>query len=108
MARRRTIRITSLLAFGGVVVWWWWRGRSTVGMHAAASAEPVPVSSPAPPPSWVEPIEGVCPPGYPVKLNLQSGIFHVPGGRFYDRTVPARCYASADAAEADGYRRAKA
>jgi hypothetical protein len=43
-----------------------------------------------------------------VKLNLQSGIFHVPGGRFYDRTVPGRCYTSAEAAEADGYRRAKA
>ena len=38
----------------------------------------------------------------------QSGIFHVPGGRFYDRTVPERCYATAAAAEADGYRRAKA
>jgi len=32
----------------------------------------------------------------------------VPGGRFYERTVPERCYAHADDATADGYRAAKA
>jgi hypothetical protein len=57
---------------------------------------------------WVEPVDGACPPGYPVKANDNSGIFHVPGGRFYDRTVPERCYASAEDAAADGYRAAKA
>jgi hypothetical protein len=56
----------------------------------------------------VAPIDGVCPDGYLVKANAASGIFHVPGGRFYDRTIPTRCYAAAEAAEADGYRRAKA
>ena len=44
----------------------------------------------------------------PVKANDNSGIFHVPGGRFYDRTVAERCYANADDAVADGYRPAKA
>lgn len=58
--------------------------------------------------TWVEPVDDACPPGYPVKANDNSGIFHVPGGRFYDRTVPERCYATPDDAEADGYRRSKA
>ena len=57
--------------------------------------------------SWVPPDDGACPSGYPVKANANSGIFHVPGGRSYDRTVPERCYASAADAEADGYRAAK-
>ena len=58
--------------------------------------------------TWVAPVDGACPDGYPIKANGNSGIFHVPGGRFYDRTVPERCYADAHDAEADGYRRAKA
>jgi len=57
---------------------------------------------------WVAPVDGQCPEGYPIKANDNSGIFHVPGGRFYERTVPERCYADAHDAEADGYRRAKA
>ena len=57
--------------------------------------------------TWVEPVDGACPSGYPVKGNANSGIYHVPGGRFYDRTVPERCYATAADAEADGYRAAK-
>ena len=68
---------------------------------------PAPTSSPASP-AWVAPVDGACPDGYPIKANDNSGIFHVPGGRFYERTAPERCYADADAAEADGYRRAKA
>ena len=48
------------------------------------------------------------PDGYPVKVKISSGIFHVPGGRFYERTTPDRCYPSAAAAEADGYRPSKA
>lgn len=60
-------------------------------------------------PAWVEPLDdGGCPTGHPVKANESSGIYHVPGGRFYDRTVPVRCYVSPEAAAADGYRQAKA
>ncbi len=59
--------------------------------------------------TWVEPLDdGSCPDGYPIKANDNSGIFHVPGGRFYERTVPERCYADRADAEADGYRAAKA
>ena len=62
----------------------------------------------APAQRWVPPVDGKCPDGYPLKANDNSGIFHVPGGRFYDRTVAERCYANADDAIADGYRPAKA
>ena len=61
----------------------------------------------SPAPTWVAPVDGACPSGYPIKGNANSLIYHVPGGRFYDRTVPERCYASAADAEADGYRAAK-
>ncbi len=64
--------------------------------------------SSAQPARWAAPVDGRCPDGYPIKANDNSMIFHVPGGRFYDRTVPERCYADADAATADGYRAAKA
>jgi hypothetical protein len=77
----------------------------------AATAEPASTHAPAPAHdqrSWVAPVDGRCPDGYPIKANDNSGIFHVPGGRFYERTVPERCYADAADAEADGYRRAKA
>jgi hypothetical protein len=61
------------------------------------------------PGTWMAPLEvGGCPASHPVKANEKSGIYHVPGGRFYERTDAQRCYVSADAAEADGYRPAKA
>jgi len=57
--------------------------------------------------SWVEPVDGTCPASHPIKGNANSGIFHVPGGGSYERTVPERCYASPSDAEADGFRPAK-
>jgi hypothetical protein len=58
-------------------------------------------------PAWVEPVDGACPVSHPIKVNATSGIFHTPGGRFYERTRPDRCYTDAATAEADGYRAAK-
>jgi hypothetical protein len=59
--------------------------------------------------TWREPLDsGDCPASHPVKANDNSGIYHVPGGRFYNRTVAVRCYASPEAATADGFRPAKA
>jgi len=87
-----------------------------------APAPPEPAPAPAPIPAadtattpepaataaWVSPAaDGSCPAGYPIKANANSGIFHVPEGRFYARTKAERCYATAEAAVADGYRRAK-
>jgi len=71
-----------------------------------------PLAAPDTPPSrdggaWVEPVDGVCPATHPVKGNADSGIFHVPGGAWYDRTMPERCYATAADAEADGFRAAR-
>jgi len=57
---------------------------------------------------WLPLDDGKCPDGYPLKANDNSGIFHSPGGRFYERTVAERCYARAEDAVADGYRPAKA
>ena len=58
---------------------------------------------------WLPPkADGSCPELYLIKANDNSGIFHVPGGRFYDRTKAERCYAAAADAVADGYRPAKA
>jgi micrococcal nuclease len=58
-------------------------------------------------PSWVAPVDGTCPDGYPIKAKVKSGIYHQPGGLAYDRTNPDRCYPDAAAAEADGLRAAK-
>jgi hypothetical protein len=58
--------------------------------------------------AWIEPADsGACPSHHPVKAKLASGIFHVPGGANYTRTVPDRCYLSPEAAEADGLRQSK-
>jgi hypothetical protein len=59
------------------------------------------------PPAWVEPSDGACPATHPVKAKLASGIFHVTGGASYERTNADRCYASEDAAVADGLRPAQ-
>ncbi len=58
-------------------------------------------------PAGVEPVDGICPSGYPIKAKTASKIFHVPGGSSYDRTVPDRCYANEGDAEADDYRKAR-
>jgi hypothetical protein len=59
-------------------------------------------------PTWVAAEEvGSCPVTHPVKANANSGIYHVPGGQFYERTRAERCYVDAASAEADGYRAAR-
>ena len=75
---------------------------------ATAPQAAAPATAAAPEARWVLPVNGECPEGYPLKANDNSGIFHVPGGRFYARTVAERCYATAEDAIADGYRPAKA
>jgi len=58
--------------------------------------------------SWVEAeTNGNCASSHPVKVKLSSGIFHIPGQRNYERTNADRCYLSADAAAADGFRASK-
>lgn len=68
---------------------------------------PAPRSGPVQFTSGVDPVDGACPPGYPIKAKEASKIFHVPGGLFYDRTAPNRCFANEADAEAAGYRQAR-
>jgi hypothetical protein len=49
-----------------------------------------------------------CPPEYPIKANAQSGIYHEPGQSSYPPTIPEFCFASAEAAEAAGFRHSRA
>jgi len=78
------------------------------GQTVPSAAAPPVVAQSAVAQRWVTPVDGACPDGYTIKANDNSRIFHLPGGRFYARTAPERCYASADDAVADGYRQAKA
>jgi hypothetical protein len=100
-----------------------WRGRSATPTPAAPAQWPPlperPATADAPEHRsaavdvtaaqiWLPALDdGSAPAGHPIKVKVSSGIFHEPGGRFYDRTRPDRCYPTAAAAEADGYRRSK-
>jgi hypothetical protein len=46
----------------------------------------------------------VCPDGFPIKGNANSGIFHSPTDSSYVRTIPEICFTSEDVAIANGYR----
>lgn len=48
-----------------------------------------------------------CPPEFPIKGNANSRIYHVPGSRMYDPTIPEICFATEEAAVARGYRAPK-
>jgi large subunit ribosomal protein L17 len=50
----------------------------------------------------------ICPPRFPVKGNLPSQIYHLPGQVVYPQTVPEFCFASAEVAEAAGFRPSQA
>ena len=84
--------------------------------ECGTAAEPIPEAAPAPTPEAAPaavdagPVSGadsVCPDSHPVKANDNSGIYHVPGQQHYGRTNARHCYASAAAAQADGYRAAE-
>ena len=48
-----------------------------------------------------------CPPGFPVKGNLPSRVFHTPGQQDFDRTTPEVCFASEAAARDAGFRHSR-
>jgi len=48
--------------------------------------------------------ERECPNSRPIKGNAQTGIFHMPYGSYYDKTLPERCFSSKDEAIKAGYR----
>lgn len=45
-----------------------------------------------------------CPDNKPIKGNAQSGIYHMPGGQYYGKTMPERCFATESDAINAGYR----
>jgi len=74
------------------------------GSTAAAQAPP---ARPGVPPQGMS-----CPVSHPIKGNFTtySGercIYHVPGGGFYGKTKPERCYTTGNEAVKDGCRRSK-
>jgi hypothetical protein len=48
-----------------------------------------------------------CPPGFPIKGNGRSRLYHVPEGSAYEQTKPEVCFRTPEAAEKAGFRRAK-
>jgi hypothetical protein len=61
---------------------------------------------------WVSPVdEWRCPKTYPIKGNInkqkRTMIYHVPGGQYYLRTKPERCYATEKDAVRGGFRRSR-
>jgi hypothetical protein len=49
-----------------------------------------------------------CPPDFPIKGNASSRIYHEPGQSSYANTIPEFCFASAETAEAAGFRQSRA
>jgi hypothetical protein len=107
---------TGLLTALAYAAWRAWRARVPESSHdiswESAPFPFPPVPRPSIPVPRVEPFvepdgDGSCPATHPVKAKFASGIYHVPGGSNFDRTKADRCYATADAAEADGLRAAK-
>ncbi len=78
--------------------------KKAVRKTAKAAKKAAPAKKAARLEPWVNPASGICPTTHPVKAKMGSGIFHLPGGLNYERTVPDRCYESPAAAESDGLR----
>jgi hypothetical protein len=81
---------------------------------AAVSSPPVTLESPAPKGATDVPEGAVrgdgtitCPPGFPVKGNAQSMIYHTAESRVYGQTIAELCFSSPEAAEKAGYRSPK-
>jgi large subunit ribosomal protein L17 len=85
---------------------------TVVHAEAAAAAAPAPalgIIFPEAPPLPAGAVRGdgtaACPPDYPVKGNAQSMIYHTAESRVYEQTIPEFCFASAQEAEAAGFRK---
>ena len=63
---------------------------------------PTPVAPPYEPVRPSSPFS--CPPTHRIKGNANSGIYHMPGQRFYDATNPEACFATESGAVMSGYR----
>ncbi len=80
--------------------------RSFVGAAPSATAAPAtaaPATADLPKGAVVGAADGSAPVGYEIKGNGDSGLYHVPGSRFYKQTVAEFWFASAEDAEAAGF-----
>lgn len=90
-------------------------GKWSVRMPAAGALKgntsgqaTVRVVAPAPKPTSARPASTWnCPAWAPIKGNAPSGIYHLPGQRYYSRTTPEVCFATERAAQQAGYRKSK-
>lgn len=76
-------------------------GCATSGRQAGSATGPA---------SSAAPQGNTCPPGFPVKGNINERgerIYHKPVWRYYDRTAPERCFETPSAAEEAGFRASK-
>jgi len=86
-----------------------WAGADATNAPTARDLDlatpPDPISGPTTPAGAI-PGDGTatCPDDHPIKGNASSMIFHQPGQPSYERTVAEYCFASAEVAEAAGYR----
>ena len=77
--------------------------KDTVAKDTVAKDTAKPAAADLPAGAKAPKADGGAPKGYEIKGNVDSGLYHVPGSAFYDRTV-AECYfATAEAAEAAGF-----
>lgn len=72
------------------------------GLHDLDTEVPVPLGAVAGDGS------ATCPPDYPVKGNGSSRLYHLPNQVSYPPTIAEFCFASAEAAEAAGFRQSRA
>ncbi len=82
-----------------------WEPRTTPAPEAEPAAL---VGAAEAAPTWVKANgDGQPPASHPVKAKVASRVYRVPGMASYEQTKPDRCYPTPEAAEADGFTRAK-
>jgi hypothetical protein len=81
--------------------------KASAGVRVQAAPKPAAKPTPKPVSSSAAPRGKSCPPSHPIKGNADSGIYHVPTGAFYGRTVPEACFKTEAAAKSAGYRKSK-
>lgn len=82
-------------------------GGPGAGSQPGTGSQPKPGAGGPAPPGSAAPSGNDCPDSHPVKANRESGIYHLRGGAFYDRTRPEVCFAAPDDAERAGFRRSQ-
>ena len=71
--------------------------------QVAALADIAPAAADLPKGAIAATEDGSAPEGYDIKGNADSGLYHVPGSSFYNRTVAEFWFATAEDAEAAGF-----